>query len=129
MEQDTHPVGEGKLSRELRSRLEQLESGETVRAVVLLDVGTEGPRSGHRQSAEERRAAIQRVRQSAQAAVSAIDTALEACAGRRLSPEANALGSITVEATPQGLEALAQLPSVRAVLEDQPISLLAGGKR
>jgi hypothetical protein len=63
------------------------------------------------------------VRRLARPALLSIDRILHRFRGRRLAQGADALGSISVEATPAGIEALAASEYVRAILEDQPISL------
>jgi hypothetical protein len=55
-----------------------------------------------------------------------IDRPLTHFGGKRLALGVNALGSVPVESTPDGITALASLDSVKAILEDQPISLLSG---
>jgi hypothetical protein len=53
-----------------------------------------------------------------------IDGILERFDGKR-SADVNALGSIPAETTARGIAALAASEHVKAILEDQPISLLA----
>ena len=45
---------------------------------------------------------------------------------QRLARQVDALGSITVEATSKALNALAASEHVKAIIEDQPVKLLAG---
>ena len=73
---------------------------------------------------EERQAAIEDVRASARFVLPEIDQLLAREGGKRLSEDVNAIGSVTVEAIAQGVAALARSPRVKAILEDQPVSLL-----
>ena len=56
-------------------------------------------------------------------ALGEIDRLLKRSGGRRLAPSPDAFGSIPVEAPAPGLLALARSEHVRALLEDQPVSL------
>jgi exopolyphosphatase/pppGpp-phosphohydrolase len=117
-----HEIKE-KLSPQFRARLSHLAATSHVPVVVLL--GSSGTiSSGRRLSAQERQEAIDNFRGSATEALNAIDKLLSQFSGRRIS-EPNSLGIITVETTPAGIEALIELPQVKAVLEDQPLTSLA----
>jgi 4'-phosphopantetheinyl transferase EntD len=113
-----------KISQELMSRLEQVGPRKKVRAIILLK--SEGPEKppNRRLSRAERQAAFEAIRMSAESSLADIDDILERYGARRLSVRPDALGSITVEATHEGLCALAKSDRVRAILEDQPVSLL-----
>lgn len=76
-----------------------------------------------RQSRAERKAAIAAIRKSAEQALVEIDNILSRYEGECLS-DINAIGSIFVETTPAGIMALTISEYVKAILEDQPISLL-----
>jgi hypothetical protein len=69
----------------------------------------------------DRAAQIRRVKASATAALSAVDEILSAHEGQRIEDEPNALGYVTVETTPLGIQTLAESEQVRAILEDQAI--------
>jgi len=112
------------ISREFGERLLGLKPHQTVRTVLMLDTrrdDIEGKRPPARGS---RSATIEAIRKAAAPALSDIDRILEEYGGRRLAPEVDALGSIPVETTAAGIRALAERPYVKAVLEDQPVSLL-----
>lgn len=117
-------MDESKISSEFASRLERFAPGRKIRAIVLLDVETDTAGATRRLTSEERQAAMEAARIFAQSALPEIDELLVREDGKRLSEDVSALGSITVEATAQGIAALARLHSVKAILEDQPISPL-----
>jgi hypothetical protein len=112
-----------KISREFSARLARLEPRQMVRAIVMLRTENASTPMGKRRSPVERKAAIERIRQTAKTALPAIDLILERFAGRRLADQVNALGSIPVEVTSAGIHALAASEHVKAILEDQSISL------
>lgn len=113
-----------KISHEFAQRLIHLEPGRTVRAIVVLNTGVTGHRSRRRTTAG-RSAAVRAVRKAAGSAMPDIDNILREHGGQRLAPGPDALGSIPVEATAGGITALAGSPRVKAVLEDQSLSLLS----
>jgi hypothetical protein len=125
MPHDKHDPGGGKLSPQFAKHLAQLKPEDTVRAIVLLRLPELGPAPGRRQSRAERQAALDAVRRSAEAAVTAIDAILDRAGGQRLSSDAGVLGSLTVETTSAGVGALAASEHVKAILEDQEISSLS----
>ncbi len=112
-----------KISREFAARLNQLEPGQTVRAIIFLK-SKEGdkPFTGRRQSPLQRKAAVDKTIQSTKVALKDIDTILKGIGGRRLEKHPGALGSILVETTPTGINELASSKLVKTILEDQPIS-------
>ena len=63
------------------------------------------------------------MRKSARVALEQMDKTLEKFGGRRLQADLNPLGTIAVEATPAGINALARSKSVKAILEDQRVTL------
>lgn len=109
-----------KISDEFTARLAGFAPDAMVQAIVIIQVPPKP--SGRRMSRVERRAAVEAIKESAQTAISAIDDVLESHNGKRLSETVDVLGSILVEATPAGLEALATLDRIKAVLENQPVS-------
>jgi hypothetical protein len=129
MVDSNNDMSTSKLSPEFKTRLQSLGPEQKVRAIVVLDTKDASSVSGRRQSPAERRAALEAVRKSASAALPQIDETLEPFDGRRLSKHPNALGAILVEANAAGIMALAASKCVKAILEDQPVSLLEGKKR
>ncbi len=117
-----------KISYEFESRLKLLDPRQKVRAIVLLQTENADLPST-RPSRADRQKVISAIRQTAEAALPEIDEILERFEGTRLGHSINALGSITVEAPAKGIRALAASAQVKAVLEDQPISLPAKLKR
>lgn len=118
--------GDNKISTTFRARLNRMSRQQKVRAIVVLRLADTEVTPGRRQSPSERQAVIEAMRHSAEPALAEIDRVLSHFGGKRLAPSVNALGSVPVEATPDGITALASLDSVKAILEDQPISLLSG---
>lgn len=112
-----------KISRAFAARLGHLGGREKVRAIVMLQHGGGGTAEGKRQSAEERRAAIESIRTSAGAAMDEIDAILARFDGRRLADRPDAFGAVAVEATAAGIYALAASDAVRSILEDQSLHL------
>jgi beta-phosphoglucomutase-like phosphatase (HAD superfamily) len=119
----------GKISEEFAARLSHLDRDQKVHAIVILRTNEDGVISTRRKSREERQAAINAIRESAQSALPAIDEILERFNGKRLATGVNALGAIAVETTASGITALAASELVKAILEDQTISSLQTLKR
>jgi hypothetical protein len=118
--------GDNKISTAFRARLNRMNRQQKVRAIVILRLGDTEVTPGRRQSPSQRQAMIEAMRNYVEPAVAEIDRVLTHFGGKRLAASVNALGSVPVEATPDGITALASLDSVKAILEDQPISLLSG---
>ena len=112
-----------KISPEFGSRLAGLSPDQKVHAVVVFASNAGKGRLSRRQAREEREAAIESVRESAKQALQQMDKTSEKFGGRRLQDDLNALGTIAVEATPAGINALARSKSVKAILEDQRVTL------
>ena len=68
------------------------------------------------------------MKDAALSALTIVDDVLDQLGGRRLSASPDALGTVRVEATPEGIYRLAHLKEVKAVLEDQGIVPLPGPK-
>lgn len=110
-----------KISRQFKARLARLGPEQKVRAVVML--ATEGADIPSRPSRADRQAIQAAIRQAAAAALPDIDRLLAQHGGKRLAAYANALGGIPIETTATGITALTASKYVKAVLEDQAISL------
>ena len=106
----------GKLSNAFASRLDKAPRDSRVRVILLLGRSTKRKKRGGERSEQ-----IQRVRESAAAALDEVDAILTAHEGRRIESEPSALGYVTVETTPTGIRALAQSEQIRAILEDQVV--------
>ena len=113
-----------KISEEFSDRLLQLEHEQKIRAIIMLDTGRGPVVSTGRRSKGGRQDAIEAVRKAAEPALVDIDRILKEHGGKRLAAHVDALGAIAVETTADGTRALADCPMVKAILEDQPISLL-----
>jgi hypothetical protein len=118
-----------KISTPFKMRLKHMKPQQKVRGIVLLQLNDHELAPGRRQSPSERQTAIEAMRKVAEPALIEIDRVLSHFGGKRLGATVNALGSIPIEATPDGITALATLDSVKAILEDQPISLLSGPRK
>lgn len=122
-DRDDNPTAE-KISEPFRSRLSRLGPQERIQAIVLIRPPRQGKGAGRRQSREERQAKVAAIQTAAASALEELDRILGQHDGKRLAESPNALGCIPIEATRQGVLAVAESELVEAVLEDQPISLL-----
>ena len=121
MYKKNEPRKNGKISSEFAARLDSLAPQQKIRAIVLLNAKNTGKSTRYRQSRAERQAAIKVIRKSAEQALDYIDGVIERFGGQRLAESPDALGSIPVETTAAGINALAESEKVRAILEDQAI--------
>ncbi len=113
-----------KISDAFAARLAGFAPDATVRAIVMIQTPPTAKPSGRRMTRVERLAAVEAIKESARTAIGEIDDIVRATPnGRRLSETAGAMGSIVVETTRAGLELVATLDRVKAILEDQPVSL------
>ena len=112
-----------KISPQFEARLSQLKPDEKIRAVVLLCPSDSKSQFVRRKGRNNRRALIDAVRQAAENLLPDLDKILEDFDGKRLAASVDALGAIPVETTVAGINALANSEHVKAILEDQPISL------
>lgn len=113
------------ISREFAAKLNRLGATQKVRALVLLRTATNGTVLTQRPSRPERKEAIEKVRAASRSSLPDIDQILASYNGKRLSEDVDALGSITVESTAEGIKALADSEHVKAIFEDQAIFPLA----
>jgi hypothetical protein len=109
------------LSREFAARLDSLGAKQMVRAVVMLRTSETGAAESSRPRGQQRAEVIEKVRQASQVGLPDIDRVIEQFGGKRLSEDADALGSIIIETTAEGIRALAASVHVKAILEDQSI--------
>jgi hypothetical protein len=121
MKHKTDGNGSWKISPEFAQRLNRLEPNDTVCAIVLLDARNDTGSGGRRQSLTQREASIDAVRDSAERALVDIDAILKRAGGRRLADDPDALGTIPVESTVAGINALADSDWVTAIFEDQSV--------
>lgn len=113
-----------KISPEFSDKLDRLEPKEKVRIVLML-FKSEGEKDIRRKSRIERKNSMKSILESSKKAVPEIDEILKRYGGEKLASSPDVLGSIPVETTVAGVNALAQLKGVKAIVEDQPISLIS----
>ena len=114
-----------KISQEFATRLEHRKSNELLRAVVMLETATPTRGRGRRALRTQRKKLTEAMQHSVDAAAGDIAEILKKFGGRRLEHQLDTLGSLAVETTPAGIKALSECPRVRAILEDQSISLIS----
>lgn len=104
----------------LESRLGQLEPHQTVRVVVMVDVAPTRKSllqvPERRMTDQERHGVVEAMREAARPALAEIDEILGRFGGKRLDESVGALGTVLVEATAEGIRALAGSPKIKAVM-------------
>jgi hypothetical protein len=118
-----------KISRPFQSRLGTLGRSGRVRAIVMLNAPAASQPSGVKPARGGRQAAVDEVRRSALPGLTEIDGVLSRFEGKRFADQVDALGCVPVETLPDGIRALARLECVKAIMEDQPITLLKTPRR
>ena len=113
-----------KISAGFSARLREMSPREKVRAIVVLTSDDSGRNQGKRQSPEERRKAIERVRKSTERKLDYIDSVLDRYGGRRLDKGTSAVGSVTIKTTAAGIRALSRSKRVKTIYEDQNTRLI-----
>jgi hypothetical protein len=113
-----------KISPEFARRLARLAPDAMARAIVLLDTGPTPAAAPGRPSKAARKAIVEAIQTAAAPALAEVDRLLERSGGRRLAPGPDLFGSVPVEAPAAALLALAGSRHVRALLEDQPLSMM-----
>lgn len=96
-----------------------------VRAIVMLETELAARGTGRRALRTQRKKLTEAMQHSVEAAADDIAEVLEKFGGRRLEHQLDTLGSLAVETTPAGIKALSECPRVRAILEDQSLSLIS----
>lgn len=115
---------DAKISSVFNARLSHLNPQQKVRAIIVLHIRTDSKEPGHRQSRNDRKEAMEMIRASSEQALVEINNILKKFDGKLLSDKINALGSIPIETTKAGINAIAASKYVKAILEDQRISAL-----
>jgi len=113
----------GKIGPEFLNRLNRLDPEQKIRIIVMLFIGgkkTRNKRLTHAKRSEK----MKDILKLSQKAIFEIDHTLEKYGGQKLASKPNALGSLPIEITVSGVNALASLKEVKAIMEDQPISLI-----
>ncbi len=96
-----------------------------LRAIVMLETEPATHGTGRRVLRTQRKKLIEAMQRSVEAAADDIAEILEKFGGHRLERQLDTLGSLAVETTPAGIKALSECPHVRAIVEDQSISLIS----
>ncbi|BAZ20478.1 hypothetical protein NIES4073_13540 [Kalymmatonema gypsitolerans NIES-4073] len=113
-------LSKNKISSEFACRLNNLAPQQKVCIIVFLKLeNLDKPMS--RQSRIERKAAMEGIRNSAKQALGYIHKIIQDFGGKQLADSPDALGSIPVEISAAGVEALAESDAVKAVVEEQEI--------
>lgn len=129
MARQSTPSPKPKISPEFARRLGRLAPGALVRAVVLLGMGPLPTAASGRPSKQQRKALGEAIRTAAAPALAEVDHLLELSGGRLLKSGPDVFGSIPVAAPASVLLDLADSEHVRAILENQPVSLLRDRSR
>jgi phosphotransferase system HPr-like phosphotransfer protein len=112
-----------KVSPEFAARLNRLQPQQKVHVIVLLDVQDAEKFRHHRPANGERKAAMEAIRKSAQQALEHIGDIIRNFDGQKLAEVPDVLGSIPLEISAEGVNALAASDAVKAVIEDQTIHM------
>lgn len=112
-------VESGKISSALQIRLNELAGDGVIRVIVMVALG-EGS-GGRRLSGEARIEKMENARMRVEEGRGEIEGVLGMFNGRFLPQTAPSLGALTVELQAAGVPHLAQLESVKTILEDQPL--------
>jgi hypothetical protein len=117
---------QAKISPPLARRMGRTAPEQPLRALVMLapDNRVVHARLRRRPASDQRSRTAREVRERAAIALPEIDRILEEHDGKRLAGAVSSLGVVPVVSTAAGLRALAECEHVKAILEDQPISLL-----
>lgn len=120
---NTTTVKKNKISTEFACRLSHLAPQQKVSVIVFLQLDNLDRTVGARLSRDERKRAMEGVRNSAKQALSYIRKIVQDFGGKQLAENPDALGSIPIEISADGVKALADSDAVKAVLEEQEIVL------
>jgi hypothetical protein len=114
-------IKKNKISSEFACRLSHLAPQQKINVIVFLKLENFDKSMISRQSRAERKAAMEGIRNSAKQALGYIHQIIQDFGGTQLADSPDALGSIPVEISAAGVEALAESEAVKAVLEEQEI--------
>ena len=96
-----------------------------VRAIVVLETERTTKGIGRRALRTQRKKLTEAAERAVEAATDDIANVVKKYGGHLLAGKLESLGSLAVETTPAGIKALTDCPQVRAILEDQSISLIS----
>lgn len=119
--QKQNVLNQNKISPEFAMRLENLEPEDKIRVIVLLQTPIAKNAAAKRLAHTERQTIINNVRHSSNEALKAINKIIEHFNGRKLAEQVDLLGSIPIEITAAGINALAESNAVKSIIEDQDI--------
>ncbi|KAB8334321.1 hypothetical protein SD80_007840 [Scytonema tolypothrichoides VB-61278] len=122
-------IGKNKISSEFACRLNNLAPQQKVSVIVFLRLENLDKPISLRHSRAERKAAVEGIRNSARQALDYIRKILQEFGGIQLAESPDALGTIPVEISAAGVEALAASDAVKAVVEEQEIIPANGTNR
>ncbi|WP_017315273.1 hypothetical protein [Mastigocladopsis repens] len=114
-------IRKNKISSEFACRLSHLAPQQKISVIVFLKLENLDQSICSRQSRAERKAAMEGIRNSAKQALGYIHKIIQDFGGIQLAESPDALGSIPVEISAAGVEALAESDVVKAVVEEQEI--------
>ena len=106
-----------KISGSVVARLDNMTKGETIPVIVL--IGQPGDKGGRGKDGKRERLMVL-LEEETKEALPKIDQVLANYGGRRLE-SINSLGAVPVIATAPAVVALANIESVRSIIEDQPL--------
>ena len=110
-----------KISPQFAARLKNYSPEQKLQVIVLLKSNNNIADNSQRQSRIARKAAIKASQNLVTQAALEIEHIIQDYAGKTLDKQPNVLGTITVEITPPGIQALALSDSVKAIIENQKI--------
>ncbi|MBP5974259.1 hypothetical protein HW132_16305 [Brasilonema sp. CT11] len=113
--------GKNKISSEFACRLNNLAPQQKVSVIVFLKLENLDKPISLRQSRAERKAAMEGIRNSAKQALDYIRKIIQDFGGTQLAESPDVLGTIPVEISAAGVEALAASDAVKAVVEEQDL--------
>lgn len=116
-------IKKNKISSEFAYRLSNLAPQQRVSVIVFLKLENFDRAVNSRLSRSERRATMEGIRNSASHALSYLTDILQDFGGKQLAESPDVLGSIPIEISVAGVEALAASDAVKAVLEEQEVVL------
>jgi hypothetical protein len=116
---DHNTNSQNKLSPEFSARLTHLEPHQKIQIIVLLKIAEPANMASRRQSATERQATIQTIKNSAAQALNKITGIIQHFDGRSLAEYPDSLGSLPIEITPLGINALIESDAVKVIMESQ----------
>ena len=115
---------DSKISAEFGARLDRLDAEQLVQVIVILDMEGTGQVPSQDVSDQAGYSKHDAPGFDAKEAFKEIDALLELSGGKRLMEKPNLLGAILLEVTVASLQKLCELPVVKVILEDQPISMM-----